>query len=64
MIDFGMAEASAEEEARGVDLHLFLQCAPGSGREFREGYREGFQGAGAVLRRTREISRRVRYYQG
>lgn len=64
MIDFGMAEASTEEEARGVDLHLFFQCAPRFARPFREGYREAFQGAPPVLRRASEIARRVRYYRG
>ncbi len=64
VIDFGMAESSREEEARGVDLHLFLQCAPGFRRAFREGYRSGFPGSGGPLRRAAEIGRRVRYYRG
>lgn len=65
LIDFGLAEATSEEEARGVDLHLFLQCVPEPRlrRAFREGYRQEFRGAGTALRRAAEIGRRVRYYR-
>ena len=68
LIDFGLASATEEVEARGVDVHVFLQtlgsAAPDPGplvAAFVDGYREAFPGADAVLEREVEIRRRGRY---
>lgn len=68
LIDFGLAQATEEIEARGVDVHVFLQtlacAAPGAGGltdAFVGGYRAAFPGADAVLEREAGIRRRGRY---
>ena len=68
LIDFGLAQVTSELEARGVDLHVFLQTLEAAvprdelhGEAFVRGYRETFSGADQVLEREREIRRRGRY---
>jgi len=68
VIDFGLAQVTDELEARGVDLHVFLQTLGSAVPEaaplidaFSGGYRATFPGAGAVLEREEEIRRRGRY---
>lgn len=68
LIDFGLAQASEEVEARGVDVHVFLQTLASAAADpgplaaaFAEGYRSAFPGADAVLEREVEIRRRGRY---
>jgi bifunctional N6-L-threonylcarbamoyladenine synthase / protein kinase Bud32 len=68
LIDFGLAQATEELEARGVDVHVFLQTlgstASDAGpltRAFVEGYGETFAGAAQVLEREAEIRRWGRY---
>ncbi|KAF5058674.1 tRNA N6-adenosine threonylcarbamoyltransferase [anaerobic digester metagenome] len=68
VIDFGLAQATEELEARGVDLHVFLQSLTAAVSEandlvdaFVRGYRKTFAGADAVLEREEEIRQRGRY---
>ncbi len=68
VIDFGLAQATEELEARGVDLHVFLQTLASAVPEatplteaFVKGYRAVFSGADAALAREEEIRRRGRY---
>jgi N6-L-threonylcarbamoyladenine synthase/protein kinase Bud32 len=68
LIDFGLAQATEEVEARGVDVHVFLQTIASAVPESRaltdafvDGYRTAFPGADAVLVREEEIRRRGRY---
>jgi N6-L-threonylcarbamoyladenine synthase/protein kinase Bud32 len=68
LIDFGLAQASGELEARGVDVHVFLQTLASAAADpgpltaaFAEGYRSAFPEADAVLEREAEIRRRGRY---
>jgi Kae1-associated kinase Bud32 len=68
LLDFGLAQRSADVEDRGVDLHLvertFESSHPGRPelhRAFLEGYRSSFQEAGPILQRTEEIKERGRY---
>ncbi len=68
LIDFGLASATEELEARGVDVHVFLQTLGSAAADpgpltdaFVEGYRSAFPGADAVLEREVEIRRRGRY---
>lgn len=68
VIDFGLAQATEELEARGVDLHVLLQSLTAAVSDpsdlvdaFVRGYRRSFAGAGAVLEREEEIRRRGRY---
>ena len=68
IIDFGLAQATEELEARGVDLHVFLQSLAAAAPEatdlvdaFILGYEKTFPGARAVLEREMEIRRRGRY---
>lgn len=68
LVDFGLAQRSAELEDQGVDLHLvertFEASHPGH-REHQEsflaGYRETFPQHVAALRRRDEIKDRARY---
>ncbi len=68
LIDFGLGEKSNLLEARGVDLHVFLEAfeSTHSGRmecleDFLESYRESWDGAAEVIERCHEITRRGRY---
>jgi N6-L-threonylcarbamoyladenine synthase/protein kinase Bud32 len=68
LIDFGLAQATDEIEARGVDVHVLLQTLSSAAADseplvaaFAEGYRAAFPGADAVLEREQEIRRRGRY---
>ncbi|MEN6341835.1 MAG: bifunctional N(6)-L-threonylcarbamoyladenine synthase/serine/threonine protein kinase [Methanospirillum sp.] len=68
LIDFGLAQATEELEARGVDVHVLLQTLASAAADpsplteaFVEGYRSAFSGADAVLERETEIRRRGRY---
>jgi bifunctional N6-L-threonylcarbamoyladenine synthase / protein kinase Bud32 len=68
LIDFGLANVSAELEARGVDLHVFFQTLESTTENFEElkeafveGYSRKFEGACEVLMREREVEKRGRY---
>jgi N6-L-threonylcarbamoyladenine synthase/protein kinase Bud32 len=68
LIDFGLAQVSAELESRGVDIHVFFQTLKSTTPEaaalrtaFIDGYRSEFAGAGEVLEREKEIEKRGRY---
>lgn len=68
LIDFGLAQATEELEARGVDVHVLLQTLASASPEpgplvaaFADGYRAAFAGADAVLAREAEIRARGRY---
>ncbi len=69
LIDFGLAQVSAEIEQRGVDLHVFFQTLESTAPEqaeilqsaFITGYAETFEGAADVVRREEEIQLRGRY---
>jgi N6-L-threonylcarbamoyladenine synthase/protein kinase Bud32 len=68
LIDFGLAQVSAELETRGVDLHVLFQTlksttpAHDSLKEaFIRGYSENFASFEDVLKREQEIERRGRY---
>lgn len=68
LIDFGLAQATEELEARGVDVHVLLQALGAASADpaplvaaFADGYRATFDGADAVLAREAEIRRRGRY---
>ena len=68
LIDFGLAQATEELEARGVDVHVLLQTLASAAADagpltgaFVDGYRATFPGADAVLEREAEIRRRGRY---
>jgi Kae1-associated kinase Bud32 len=68
LVDFGLAQRSAEVEDRGVDLHLVERTfasshagRPGLYEAFLEGYREAMPQAALVVARTQEIRERGRY---
>ena len=69
LIDFGLSQATAEIEQRGVDLHVFFQTLESTEPEraealksaFIAGYTEAFDGAADVIRREHEIELRGRY---
>lgn len=71
-IDFGLAYFSESVEARGVDVHVFMQSLRG-GHEAEEyeklkdafvrGYKKDFRKAEEVLRRAEEIEQRGRYVE-
>lgn len=71
LIDFGLGEFSAEDETRGVDLHLMQRALQSTHYSYAEecfnavveGYREivGEVSAGNILRKVHEIERRGRY---
>ena len=68
LIDFGLAQATEELEARGVDVHVLLQTLASATPDpaplaaaFAQGYAETFPGAGQVLEREVEIRQRGRY---
>ena len=67
-IDFGLAYFSEEIEARGVDVHVFMQSLRGTHERYEElreafirGYKRTFPKAEEVLKRAEEIERRGRY---
>ncbi len=66
-IDFGLGMKSAENEARGVDLHLLMEAfnaAHADERLFRwvmGGYKKNFEKGNEVERKIEEIVRRGRY---
>ncbi len=68
-IDFGLAFHSHEVEAKGVDLHVFiesLKAAYDNWEELKEAFLEGYvEGGGKeeVLERLREIELRGRYVE-
>ena len=69
LIDFGLSQATAEIEQRGVDIHVFFQTLESTEPEragllksaFIAGYVESFEGAADVIRREHEIELRGRY---
>jgi N6-L-threonylcarbamoyladenine synthase/protein kinase Bud32 len=68
LIDFGLAQATAEIEQRGVDLHVLFQTLTSTTADsenlkaaFIAGYRETFPGADDVISREHEIELRGRY---
>jgi N6-L-threonylcarbamoyladenine synthase/protein kinase Bud32 len=68
LIDFGLAQVTAEIEQRGVDIHVLFQTLESTTPDvtvlkeaFCEGYRETFPGAGEVISREHEIELRGRY---
>jgi O-sialoglycoprotein endopeptidase (EC 3.4.24.57) len=68
LIDFGLAQVSAEVETRGVDLHVLFQTLKSTTpaheilkEAFIRGYRERFAGYNEILQREQEIERRGRY---
>lgn len=72
LVDFGMARHSVEPEDRGVDLHLLQRSLTASHtrnaasitKHLLQGYRQGAgeKTAKSTLAKTREISRRGRYF--
>ena len=69
LIDFGLAFHSHEVEAKGVDLHVFiesLKAAYENWEELKEAFLEGYvEGGGKreVLERLKEIELRGRYVE-
>jgi N6-L-threonylcarbamoyladenine synthase/protein kinase Bud32 len=68
LIDFGLAQVTAEIEQRGVDIHVLFQTLESTTTSstalkaaFCEGYLETFPGAGDVIAREHEIELRGRY---
>ncbi|MGD1005450.1 MAG: bifunctional N(6)-L-threonylcarbamoyladenine synthase/serine/threonine protein kinase [Methanoregulaceae archaeon] len=68
LIDFGLAQVTAEIEQRGVDIHVLFQTLESTTVDsaelknaFCEGYRETFAGANDVIAREKEIELRGRY---
>lgn len=71
LIDFGLGDFIAEDEARGVDLHLFLRALESTHpslaqrlfREVMEGYEEvrGGEARISIEEKVREIRMRGRY---
>ncbi|MEM2282458.1 MAG: Kae1-associated kinase Bud32 [Candidatus Hadarchaeales archaeon] len=70
LLDFGLSGHDSSVEARGVDLHLcrralestHFEIAHECYRNILAGYREEFgEGAGQIIKRAEEISKRGRY---
>lgn len=68
LLDFGLAQRSADVEDQGVDLHLVERtfesthaALAGAFAAFLDGYRETFAPARLVERRMEEIKSRARY---
>jgi N6-L-threonylcarbamoyladenine synthase/protein kinase Bud32 len=68
LIDFGLAQVTAEIEQRGVDIHVLFQTLESTTANsaalkaaFCEGYRATFTGAEDVIAREHEIELRGRY---
>jgi TP53 regulating kinase-like protein len=70
LLDFGLSEHDSSTEARGVDLHLcrralqstHFRIADECYQQILEGYRREFgKGAGEIIKRAEEISKRGRY---
>jgi len=68
LVDFGLAQRSADVEDRGVDLHLVERTfesthpeRPEFHGEFLAGYRASLPESAMVLARTQEIKERGRY---
>jgi Kae1-associated kinase Bud32 len=70
LIDFGLSFVESNIEAKGVDVHVFLQslCGTHDAHEqlkeaFIKGYLSTFPNAAQVLRRVTEIEQRGRYIE-
>ncbi len=69
VLDFGLAFHSHEVEAKGVDLHVFvesLKAAYDNWKDLKEAFFEGYLEAGGspeVVERTKEIELRGRYVE-
>ena len=69
LIDFGLSQATAELEQRGVDIHVLFQTLGSTAPDqasaligaFLSGYRETFPAADDVITREHEIELRGRY---
>ncbi len=67
-IDFGLSFIDSSTEARGVDVHVFLQSLKGTHESYEQlkesfitGYTRTFPQASQVVKRAEEIERRGRY---